>query len=62
MTAKPGRPPVADETERLRAAVSDLLWAGVARPSCQSGLLLKCMCWPCAAARARSALAAQHPE
>lgn len=46
------------QIERLRNAVTDLLHAEAARPSCQAGAVPRCMCLKCAKERARAALTA----
>lgn len=45
----------------LREALQDLLRSNESRPSCQAGLVARCLCRKCATERARAALTASTP-
>lgn len=44
--------------DEAQTVIHDLLWAKVARSSCQAGMVARCRCWDCSAGRARKLLAA----
>jgi hypothetical protein len=47
---------ISDERERALLALHDLRWAYHADPSCQKGMVPRCLCIRCAETRATEAL------
>jgi hypothetical protein len=51
------RPEDGGDVEKLREALTDMLWSAEANPSCQAGMVPRCKCRGCCIKRARAALA-----